>query len=426
MTFPGGLLDQSAIQRLLASMQGGTQNTVQAPPMGGLMAPQLPEPVPFNPNVDARGRHDHRSGIRGSILHAVGADKVAPELASLLTPDQQARVQPGLMATIGNAVIRGKTPAQVQQERALNMLGLEDTKKARVKRDRDEKMWEQIQGVAAQIPDPQARLEYTARMASSMGLAQGGPTAEAADRLRPPQMQLRANAKMTVLGNDGNYYAIQQDPMGNEVPGSRVRVPKPTAGITYREGVGPDGQPVYMALPAEEGGDARGSVAPRSTGVVVPTDPSDARAATAAAERRANDARMLTDDLAGVNEALAQLQKNPDAFGLENVLPGVLRNRLPGAADDATTIGSLEYVVGRLRHDRFGGALSALEADKAARIFSEPKNPAPVIRAQLEVIKKALARQAESIRQQQETQATPAPAAGGKTITVNGKTFRIP
>lgn len=216
MTFPGGLLDQSAIQRLMASMQGGTQNTVQAPNLGGLMAPQIQPTPPFNPNVDARGRHDHRSGIRGSILHAVGADKVAPELASLLTPDQQARVQPGLMATIGNAVIRGKTPAQVQQERALNLLGLQDAKKARDKQARDEAMWGQIQEVAAQIPDPQARLEYTARMASSMGLAQGADAGLTAQRLRPEAVKILGPQSMAIDPNTGETVAQGPEEMFEE------------------------------------------------------------------------------------------------------------------------------------------------------------------------------------------------------------------
>jgi len=396
MTMPGGLL----------STTGSIANLMRS---AGV--PQ--------PDLDA---HEHEKGLLGAIRHGIGADRVAPELGALLSADQRERVKPGLLSTVANFALRGRTPQQVQMERAATMLGLQDAKVGRDRSERQRRIEDQIQAAVGGM-EPQAGAELAARMRLMYNLPQAAPMAIATDQMRLPQMQARANAKLTVLGEDGNYYAIQQDAMGAEVPGSRVRVPKPTSGITYREGKGPDGAPVIYALPAEEAGDVRGSVAPRSTGLEVPETGADTRAATAAAEKRANDARMLTDDLAGVNEALEQLKKNPNAFGLENILPSVVRSRLPGAAEDATTIGSLEYVVGRLRHDRFGGALSALEADKAARIFSEPKNPAPVIRAQLEVIQKALIRQAESIKQQQS--ATPT-SGGEKTITVNGKTFRIP
>lgn len=253
MTMPAGLLDKSAIQRLLASMQGGTQHTVQAPNLGGLMAPQIQPTPAFNPNqpvADERGRHDHRSGVRGSILHAVGADTVAPELASLLTPDQQARVQPGLMATIGNAVIRGKTPAQVQQERALNMLGLEDTKKARDKRDREEAMWGQIQEVAAQIPDPQTRLEYTARMASSMGLAQGADAAMAAQRLEPGTSQPMAIRTIPNVKRDGKVFTDIVSGDGRLIRSEeqfiRPNDPPPQNLVATQN---PDGTITYKAVP---------------------------------------------------------------------------------------------------------------------------------------------------------------------------------
>lgn len=188
----------------------------QAKQMAGMEEePQalLPPTPPFNPN-DGRSTpagddptHAHRKGLLGGLRHLVGADRTAPEVAALLTPDQQQRVRPGLLSTVYNAVVEGKTPAQVQQERALNMLGLEDTKKARVKRDRDEKMWEQIQGVAAQIPDPQARLEYTARMASSMGLAQGADAGLTAQRLRPEAVKILGPQSMAIDPNTGETVA---------------------------------------------------------------------------------------------------------------------------------------------------------------------------------------------------------------------------
>lgn len=293
MTFPGGLLDASAVARLLAQMSGGANlpqggmqptppwnpnaNPVQAQ-MQGLLSQNLsqnpvqgaaPQGRSTSPGGDPQ--HEHRKGIRGGLLHAMGADRISPELASLLTPDQQKRVKPGLLRTLYGYAAEGRGPEGVARSRAAELLGLQDTKAKRDLTVQQKQMMGQVQDIASTM-EPQAAAEFVGRMATTFQLPEFEAIAQSAERLRPPQsQQLRANAKLTVLGEDGNYYAIQQDPMGNEVPGSRVRVPKPTAGITYQKGVGPDGKEVYYALPTSEAGDSKNPIRPRETGVEVAT-----------------------------------------------------------------------------------------------------------------------------------------------------------
>lgn len=281
------LLDQSAVAKMLASMSGG-QNMPQSsstfgPMQGAMPAPPPPQGMlqptpPFNPNAGRStspgddATHEHRKGLLGGVKHLLGADRISPELGGLLTPDQQQRVKPSLARTLVGYALEQRGPESIAQQRAMNMLALKDKKAGREMSVQQQAMMGQIQQVAATMP-PQDAAEYMARMKQVLNLPDYADASLAADRTRQPQMQTRANVSRTILAPDGNYYAIQQDPMGNEVPNSRVRVPKPTSGITYKEGVGPDGRPVFYALPSEESGDTKGPIKPRETGVEVPTPP---------------------------------------------------------------------------------------------------------------------------------------------------------
>jgi hypothetical protein len=422
--FPGG----SAVAGLLgqAKQAAGIEDAPeQAPP---LLAPT----PPFNPNAeqarlgrvdgihqwtqaemeqapqDPADLHEHKRGLLGGLRHLVGADRTAPEVAALLTPDQQKRARPGLLSTVFNAVVAGKGPQTVQQERARQMLDLGDEKKARDAAERQQRIEQGIQ-VAASRMEPQAAAEFTARMRLTYGLPNAAPMAQATDQMRDPappaprpQMQVPRGA--AVQNPDGTWF------IPAPIPDSE-NATKPV--LTTGE---------YL------GGTARFKDGVFDTWVLPPKD--EPARVQAEREKRENMGRVLGDDLAGVDDAIAQVDQNPSAFGLKNVLPTVMRQRLPGrdADADATTLGSLEYVVGRLRHDRFGGALSALEASKAARIFSEPSSPAEVVRAQLKVVRDALARQQRSLVRQNEATA-PSPAQSPeKTFTdpVTGKTYRIP
>lgn len=267
MTMP--FLNQSAVAGLLRHAKRIAEIPDDDPMQGGGMLQPTP---PFNPNAPPP-TPQRRPGLL-SRLNDLGQPTLDENQASQLTPEEIERVTSGggLLGRVATQALGMGllTPKMVAEAKAKRLIAGKDEMKTRKKMEREERLFGQIQEQAASIQDPQARLEYVARMSAGMGLPQGQEAATAADRLRQPQMQSRANAKLTVLGGDGNYYAIQQDATGAEVPGSRVRVPKPTSGITYREGVGPDGTPVIYALPSEESGDVRGPVKPRETGVEVP------------------------------------------------------------------------------------------------------------------------------------------------------------
>lgn len=251
-----------------ASMQGLlAQNLGQNPVMGdgpGLLQRGAPEQIPD---------HDHKRGIGGRLRHLFGADRIDPSVAEILEPDQKRRLLD--KSTLGLLFAGGSEAAAQDMVRLRGQaLEMQDAKAARGVAARQEQDWRNIQLRSGPRPqDPAAAAAWMtslAQEAAGLGLPQAKELVDAANRLQPRPMQERATAKMTILAPDGNHYAIQQDAYGEEVPGSRVRVPKPTSGITYKEGVGPGGEAVIYALPSEEGGDLRGSVAPRATGVTVP------------------------------------------------------------------------------------------------------------------------------------------------------------
>ena len=188
----GGLLRQ-------AKQVAGVEDSPEQAPQALMAPPPQPELPPVDP-------HEHQRGILGGVRHILGADRTTPEVNALLgnDPSKIARTKPGILGTLFNAVARGKGPQEVQRERARTMLDLGDEKKARDKMARDEAMWANIQQVAAKIPDPQMRLEATARMAQSMGLPQGKDMDLAANRLRPdaPLVVGRGSA---VRGEDGSF-----------------------------------------------------------------------------------------------------------------------------------------------------------------------------------------------------------------------------
>lgn len=427
MTLPYGLLtDPSAIRRLLAEKAAQTTANTQAPPQG-LMAPPMPvptQPMP-TPNPDPSA-HVEQGGVRGGLMHLLGTDRVTPELGALLTPDQRERVKGGLLSTAWTALTTGRGAGAQQDARAMRLLALEDAKKARDLKARQDRLWANVQQIASGIRDPQEALEYTARMAAQLGLPQGEDAAVAAERLRPRQIQARANAKLTVLGADGNYYAIQQDATGAEVPGSRVRVPKPTAGITYREGTMPDGSVGYFALPSEESGDQRGPIAPRATGVTAPPDAPTTRA-------NATMRRAMADNEASVShidDLITQLSKpGPEggaAIGWKGYIPDAVLNRM--FPQGVQTRSGLQNVGSLILHNRFGAALTKTELQRAGFIPFDTDSQATAL-DKLRKLKEYIAAETAALEEQAgpATPTSPAPAAtGGKTITVNGKTFRIP
>lgn len=201
--------------------------------IGSLMARMGAPPV--DPEL-----HEHQKGLRGGLLHMLGADKVSPEVAALLTPDQISRVRPGVASTLWNAVTQGRGPQSVMEDRAHGMLGLQDEKKARDKMARDQRIEQSLVAAASQM-EPQAAAEFMARGRLTYGLPNAAPQAQATDQLRTPDpMQVSRGA--AVRKPDGTW----------EIP-SPMPAPAPPAPRVITGIRGRDGKPVTRAVDMQSG-----------------------------------------------------------------------------------------------------------------------------------------------------------------------------
>lgn len=446
MTIPAGLLDQSAVAKLLASMTGGANlptpqginpNAPPPPAMQQAFSQGLAQNPVAGDGPGLMGRqsspgddptHDHRKGLRGSLLHAVGADRVAPELANLLTPDQQARVRPGLLSTAYNAVVRGKGPEAVQRERAATMLQLEDLKKSRDRQAREERLFGQIQEQAASIEDPQARLEYVARMSAGMGLPQGEQTALAAQRLEPTRNQPLAMRTVSNVLRDGKVYTDILDGMGRLIRSEeqfvRPNEPPPQNVVASEN---PDGTVTYKTLPTrvEPGQPIR----PTDTGLRVPTP----GRATPQEIKVVNNERQLAYD-----DAKLSIQNLTNADGSMKDPPSSW-DRVMTRSDWTNFMASDEgqsFMNDTRKLIRSWVVLieGKRMSDADARVNEMMRSFRPGDKAiTVDGKKQTLQSMAQSIRSlgQAGGITTPVPGepsrpAGGRTVTVNGKTFIIP
>jgi len=152
---------------------------------------------------------------------------------------------------------------------------------------------------------------------------------------------------------------------------------------TYVTGIGEDGNPEIFAATTKG--------PPGIVPMRVRRPPTATNLRGAIAQQKA----MAETEQQGamVDHAIASVKDNSGAFGVKNYLPDFARERLASAPKDAETLASLEAIVGELRHARFGGALTALEANKAARIFSDPTSPPDVILAKLSEMKQMIGSQ---------------------------------
>lgn len=167
-------------------------------PQGAPLAPPLAPAPPSsafaniaNANVSDVNdpTHSHTRGLRGGLLHALGADKVAPEVAALLTPDQVERVKPGVIGSLWNAINYGKGPQTVMQDKANNMLALTDKKTARDKSAalaRLQAAWTPII-FAARTPEEifAAQTGYANARAAELGGENMGTTPNFLESLKP-------------------------------------------------------------------------------------------------------------------------------------------------------------------------------------------------------------------------------------------------
>lgn len=395
----GGLLRQ-------AKQAAGIEEEPQA-----LMAPPAPPQDPAD-------LHEHKRGLLGGLRHLVGADRTAPEVAALLTPDQQKRARPGLLSTVYNAVARGKGPQEVQQERARQMLDLGDERKARDLTAQQEATARRIEAVAATM-SPQDGAEYAARMKGIYGL----PTAQAAigaavglkEREFAPQrvtwttvpMLVNGKQSMVMRSNDGQLLDAASGTDLREAGARMEPIPLPDT-FSQMAGETPAGNIPLV-------GNRSGQV--RDSGIAKP-DVSDRTQAAVRREVSSNRAQIGV-----INEALAELAKYPEAVGLARMAGDAINQRVDPRGIPAraalSNIGSLRI------HDRSGAAVTAKEFPRLRPFIPNVSDTYEKVKSNLEAMLREL--ESETAELEKSTPApTATPPAGGKTITVNGKTFIIP
>jgi len=343
MTIPmygmGGQVASLLRQAKKASGLLDEDETEGAPPSA---MPQMMGTPAFNPNAqDPRATspqgdptHAHRSGLLGRVGHAFGGDRIQPEVAALLSPDQQKRVRRGAGGALLDYLVRGETTGEAQTRRASEMLALGDTKSARDKAARDERLESQIQAAASQM-DPQAGAEYAARMRLMYGLQGAAPLAQATDNMRDPvrlpvQETFSAPRPMRIGGKE---VMVQMGSLGTQriVPDAE---PIPTTPAQDNTIVAIDdgmGNPVYV--PRAEAIGKKPWQAPVRPPV-----------ATARVQETYRKKSAVLDDL---NKAIDVYRGQLDATGIE-LMPGAARSRLTGSyanlkllAKEAANLGAL-------------------------------------------------------------------------------------
>lgn len=287
-----------------------------APPMPPVMQP--PEPTPEE-------LHNHKKGLRGGLLHLFGADRQAPEVAALLSPEERARIRPGVASTLWNAVSRQAGPAQVQQERATNIVGLRDAKTARDRAERQEQLSRQIEQVSATM-EPEAGVEYAARMKAIYGLPTSTAATQAAVGLRErvaPRvtwttvpMMVDGKQSMVMRSNDGQLLDASTGTDLREQGARLEPMPQQAPPNQYLPTVTPEGTPTYTAVPG------RGTGAPVETGLVrsVPGGQSPQEIKVINNERTLafDDAQLSIQGLIGANGQMKEPPSSWDRFATQS------------------------------------------------------------------------------------------------------------
>lgn len=200
-------------QQEMPQPHGGLMAQPQQP--SGLMAQHGPAPTATDPftnvaNANISDPNDlsyqYRPGIRGATLKLLGADRVSPELQSLLSPDQIKRVKPGIVSSLWNAINYGIGPKTVMKARADEMLGLQDKKMGR------DKMAALAQLQAAWTP-----VIFAAKTPEEIHQVQTGYANARAAILGPEAMGTAPNFLQALepAAAKASDYELFQDPSGN-------------------------------------------------------------------------------------------------------------------------------------------------------------------------------------------------------------------
>ena len=357
-------------------------------PQGAAPPPMVEGPSPFATPFDPGPAPPQAPPQRRGLFDI----QVPEEMQGLLTPDQQRQVKPDFLSALGTFIGTGKRPRQQMYDRANELLNLQKLVTERQQAEALRKAREEINARYPIMPEMsradihQTELRRFAdlmRAGDATALAQGPQMLNAMEPqgvATPAKEQFRPVQK-----KDGTWTTINEatglDPKGQPVEGMVPRepaTPRPQRQLTT---INVDGKNVTGWADAD-------------AGTFMPIG----GAKTTVTQDRANTAYRKT--LADMNtserlllNAMDMVDANPTAFGLKNLLPNVARERLPWRDNplDAATKAAVEAVVGELRHDRFGGAISKQEAEMAIALFTKSNSPSDVVLAKLGELQKIVA-----------------------------------
>lgn len=431
------MLNVSAIDELLRALSGGGYapnpgqvGEPEAPPpglmQGAMPAPQRAAMSLFGPGPAPSAPPIAPPSQGGLFRRLIGGDELPAGAETLLTPEQQRQVRPGLLSMVGTFLAEGKSPREQIMDRVRQAVDLgalaEDKAKERAFEASRKRIAEQFAPPENETSD---QLNLRLRKMHDAFLRSGDQKMAAhfsgiVNSLQPdrPAAPPTPHTRNTAQGVENYNPATGQWEPAFDAQGKRI-MPWDSTPPTERRPqrqlttIKVDGKDVTGWANADAGtftpiGAAKGSVS---------QDRANAAYKKSLSEIAQSD-RLLAN-------AVDMVKANPDAFGLKNLLPGVVRERLPGRdnALDAATKGAVEAVVGELRHARFGGAITKQEAELSIALFTKPNSPPDVILAKLAELRKMVEARRAGLQE-----GYGAGAATGKTkaITVNGKTFIVP
>lgn len=177
----------SALYHQRAQQQGQQQ--------GSLLRGPNPFDEPFQPEGGVRGPQAAQSNqpdgggrIPNFLRKLIGNENVPPELAQLLTPEQQQDVTPGLWTTIGNFLKDGSTPRQRMMNRTREILAYGDLGTARTNDRRLASERSRIAQEYASDPSGMAREMAAAGVWQPQEAASFAKAYEPADQERPQSL----------------------------------------------------------------------------------------------------------------------------------------------------------------------------------------------------------------------------------------------
>ena len=434
----GGLLRQAKVAAGLEEEQADRMPPMlQAPPQEQAQMQMPPQVPPAMQAPTPEELHAHEKGIRGGLLHLLGADRQAPEVAALLTPEERERVRPGVLGTLWNAVASNKGPQAVQQERALNIVGLRDAKKAREEMERKEALSRRIEAVAATM-DPEVGVEYAARMKAIYGLPDATSATQAAVGLKErefaPQriiwttvpMMVNGSEKMVMRSNDGQLLDAST---GEDLRAMGARLepmPPMAAPNQILPTVNPDGTPGYVAA-SGRGGEVRTTPLP---GVERPVPGAQSRQQVQIINTERSlayrDAQNSIEALLDANGQMKDPPSNLDRIATQREWTNFVASG-SGQAYMSNVRKLIRSWVVLIEGKRMSDADARV--NELQRSFSFGDRPEVI-----ESKKRTLLSMAQAIRDLGEQGVElpvpggePAAPEGGKTFTLpNGKTFRVP